>query len=45
LIKTLKQEMEEAADNLDYELAAVLRDKLVELNALPKYSKKETAKV
>ncbi|HCJ67756.1 MAG TPA: excinuclease ABC subunit B, partial [Elusimicrobia bacterium] len=33
LIKTLRQEMQEAADNLDFELAAMLRDKLIELNA------------
>lgn len=44
LIKTLKQEMQEAADNLDFELAAMFRDKLVELNALPRYTKKENSK-
>jgi len=45
LIEQLKQQMQEAVDNLDFELAAMLRDKLIELNALPKYSKRETVKV
>ncbi len=45
LVGQLKGQMSEAADNLDFELATMLRDKLVELNALPRYTKKETAKV
>ncbi len=45
LVEQLKGQMREAADNLDFELAAMLRDKLVELNALPKYNKQEKVKV
>jgi len=41
LIDQLNKQMQEAADNLDYELAAILRDKLIELNALPKYQWKK----
>lgn len=45
LIEQLTKQMQEAADNLDYELAAMLRDKLIELNALPRYIRRSTAKV
>jgi excinuclease ABC subunit B len=35
VLKQLEREMQEAADNLDFELAAILRDKIFELKGVP----------
>ena len=34
MLKQLEREMHEAADNLDFELAAILRDKIFELRGV-----------